>query len=135
MATQIVNSPTYLKSIGDPIDETDRNQCAVIATTVASGRSYSSVRNEYRQRGRMKGKGTLSSTIRNVLYKYGFRRLQEYNPYYAKENPTVLEFAKKYATGTYVLLVRGHALTVIDGEIYDNMTTKRARIWEAWKMS
>lgn len=135
MATQTVHSPTYLKSIGDPIDSTDRNQCAVIATTVASGRSYSSVWNEYRNRGRKKGKGVLVSTIGNVLYKFGFRKVRDYNHLYVKENPTVLQFAKKYATGSYVLIVRGHALAIVDGEIFDNMATKRARIWEAWELS
>jgi hypothetical protein len=43
-------------------------------------------------------------------------------------------FTKKHPRGRYYILVKGHALSVIDGEIVDHTDKPKRRIMHAWKV-
>jgi len=43
-------------------------------------------------------------------------------------------FSKKYPRGKYYILVKGHALSVIEGEIVDHTDKPKRRICHAWKV-
>lgn len=50
---------------------------------------------------------------------------------------TVGTFVKTFPTGTYILLVRGHAFTIIDGVVVGNAsdaTKHKVRIQSAWRV-
>ena len=47
---------------------------------------------------------------------------------------TLSTFAKKYSRGKFYILVKGHALAVIDGEIVDHTDKPKRRINFAWKV-
>jgi hypothetical protein len=44
-------------------------------------------------------------------------------------------FTKKYPRGKYYILVKGHALAIINGEIVDHTDKPKRRIRYAWKVS
>lgn len=48
---------------------------------------------------------------------------------------TLSTFSKKYPRGKYYILVKGHALAVINGEIVDHTDKPKRRIRYAWKVS
>ena len=139
MATKTIDSIKFLQKIGNSVRSDDRNGCALIATAVVSGLPYSEVYDMYKRLGRKHGRGTPLVACRRVMERIGATRLREYtiSGLVSKpggKNPTVLQFSKQNPVGTFFLLVRGHALAVVDGKIYDNLTTKRARIYEAWRV-
>lgn len=43
-------------------------------------------------------------------------------------------FSKKYPRGKYYILVKGHALAVIDGEVVDHTDKPKRRIRYAWRV-
>lgn len=43
-------------------------------------------------------------------------------------------FSKKYPKGKYYILVKGHALAVIDGEIVDHTDKPKRRVRYAWRV-
>jgi hypothetical protein len=47
---------------------------------------------------------------------------------------TLSTFAKKFKRGKFYILVQGHALAVIDGEIVDHTDKPKRRIRYAWKV-
>ncbi len=50
---------------------------------------------------------------------------------------TTVSFIKKFPTGTYIMFVRGHAFTIIDGVVHgnsDDATKRRVRVEQAFKV-
>jgi len=43
-------------------------------------------------------------------------------------------FCKKYPRGKFYILVKGHALAIIDGEIVDHTDKPKRRVYYAWKI-
>lgn len=43
-------------------------------------------------------------------------------------------FAKKYPRGKFYILVKGHALAIIDGEIVDHTDKPKRRVYYAWEV-
>jgi hypothetical protein len=43
-------------------------------------------------------------------------------------------FAKKHPRGKFYILVKGHALAIIDGEIVDHTDKPKRRVYYAWKV-
>ena len=58
---------------------------------------------------------------------------------WVKRKMTVGTFAVKYSKGTYLILVKGHAFTIKDGEVaggnYDDGDRLRRRLEYAWKVA
>lgn len=55
-----------------------------------------------------------------------------------KRNMTTGAFIKKYPVGKYLVVVRGHAFSIIDGQVVGNTgdaTMKKRVILNAWKVS
>ena len=44
-------------------------------------------------------------------------------------------FAKKHPRGRFYILVKGHALAIIDGEIVDHTDKPKRRVYYAWKVA
>lgn len=51
-----------------------------------------------------------------------------------KQNITLGKFCKEYNKGTYIVLVRGHALAVKDGVVYDHSEKPRRQVRFAYKV-
>jgi hypothetical protein len=50
---------------------------------------------------------------------------------YRKAGLTLNQFVKRFPVGTFVIVVRGHALAIVDGVVYDNKdrVSGRHRVW------
>ena len=54
---------------------------------------------------------------------YGFRCLTK--PKYPKQGYTVAKLALAFPKGRFIVIVKGHALAIVDGVIYDNPSMER----------
>lgn len=52
-------------------------------------------------------------------------------PHYSK---TISEFLEEYPRGRYLITMRGHITTVIDGVLYDTFDCQNKRIWCVWEV-
>lgn len=125
----------------------DTNNCAVNSLAMAFNVPYDEA-HAYAQKkwGRVNGKGTSTKAIVNdfkVSTPFGKMTVevtvtQEYKQpggWMRKRCMNVQTFLKKYPSGTYYVLVRGHALVVQNGILIDNSTRLKRRIHRAWKIS
>lgn len=65
---------------------------------------------------------------KNIMEELGFRYTGISNSYGSKR-PTVLEFAKNHPTGTYILQVSHHVVTVKNGMYYDTWDSGRKSLY------
>ena len=113
----------------------ERNDCVVRALTAATGLEYETIHSFTRDHfGRERNKGVFGTVykmkkITDVLGKpftiFEAGALQTTYMNYGKEvkrRMTVGTFVQRYPTGTYMLLVRGHAFTIIDGVVVGGNT-------------
>lgn len=55
-------------------------------------------------------------------------------PYSDKNRVSLAQFCKKHPVGRFYVLVRGHALAVIDGVVYDHSEKPRRIVTKAWRV-
>ena len=53
--------------------------------------------------------------------------------YSSSNRITLKKFTEKHPEGKYYILVRGHALSVIDGVVYDYIDKPRRQVTGAWR--
>jgi hypothetical protein len=128
----------------------DNNNCSVLALAEAFEVAYDEAY-KYAQEtlNRMKSKGVITGKIINVFnsgIKILGKKVSEAKAVtkYRQSNGKMLErrmkistFIKKYPKGTYYILVRGHALVIKDGTMYDHkgFADKLGRpVKYAWKV-
>lgn len=99
------------------------------------------------------------SAVENIPYSEALTRFRTYKPrggtkhwevmryfdggerkvggYYSRvvdgEVSTVMGVAKRYTSGKYMVLVRGHVVSVIDGVIMDDWNSSKRRVTRMWK--
>ena len=114
----------------------ERKDCFVFAIASAAGISYEQAHQLVSEKfGRKDRRGTSTSAILKGLVvgtSLGSRRVVKviesptsYYKLYGELVPRkkrLRNFVKEHPTGTYLILVRGHALTLKDGVMYDNVT-------------
>lgn len=120
----------------------DRNNCSVIALSVVMNVGYSVANNLAKLRfDREYGKGAIGRNLINgmKMWSSAFHPVPVETLYpqgkgvMAIRSMTVKTFVKKYPTGRYYLLVRSHALSVVDGVIMDHIDKASRRVRLAWK--
>ena len=55
-------------------------------------------------------------------------------PYNSKNKITINQFCKKHPNGAYLIGVRGHALAIIDGNVYDHSFRIKRQVNSAWRV-
>jgi hypothetical protein len=94
----------------------ETNFCAVIAIGVVLGINFGKARKILQEKGRRTGGGTHLQPIKDALEEGG--KTLTFMPHLAMG--TVATLTRRLPSqGTYIALVRGHILTVVDGEIRD----------------
>ncbi len=115
----------------------EKNDCVVRAIASAFNIDYLKAHSFVKYRFSRKDRGGTYSTyfkmlkLRNAFSKSVTQK-------YHEEWPTVNQFLKKGYQGTYFILVRGHAFTIIDGVIHGNASDasrKRAKIRGCFKIT
>lgn len=132
---------------------TDRNYCSVSALSATFKLSYDEAydfaKKEWsRKRGRGVRTLTILETFPQAVGKEYFKEIldKQVTRVKAKQDykqpdgsiktrdMTLSTFSKKYPRGKYYILVKGHALAVIDGEIVDHTDKPKRRVYYAWKI-
>lgn len=120
----------YTESV---IAKSETNDCFVRAVASAYEIPYDDAHTWVKQKfNRQNRKGTMAvscklSTMQSVGEKFnnkeinGIEKLRSYVPNtYKIKRTTLNQFIKKYPTGTYILIVKGHAFTLKDGAVIGN---------------
>lgn len=111
----------------------ENRDCTVIAVAAAFDTSYEHAHWHLRNKcSRPKNRGIRfdmvfpGSVPEGVVERIGYKL--------DGNNITVGRFCKENPEGRYVVLVRGHALAVIDGEIYDHSYKPRRHVQAVYKV-
>lgn len=130
----------------------DNNSCTVKALSATFGISYDEAY-EYAAKtwGRVKGKGVFTSSIlrsfpdsfdsSRTVFGTTVERVKATKDYKQPDKTiktrkmTLATFATTYKTGTYYILVNGHALAVIDGEVVDFKEELGRKVKYAWRVN
>lgn len=129
----------YCKIYPAAIGETrvwERKDCVIRALSNASGMEYEKAHAMATKHGRQANKGTEIDVTHRLMLAAGLKAQGFYGttgssrwlqwrmpgvPHAA--GTTLAKFVKNTPTGRYVVLVRGHALAVVDGETIDTHPT------------
>ena len=122
----------------------ERRDCTVVSLAGALSLSYTAAHKMASKYGRKKGKGMLTYQVENMykaLEKEGrVRKLDksEITTYYPSTRKTrankLSTFIKNNPKGTFMLLVRGHAITVKDGIVLQSFLPPNQHIKMGWKV-
>lgn len=107
--------------------------CVVRAVSTAFKKDYLEVRRELNRAKRELGYSSYKD--RKFLYDYlnKYERLL-FKGVTGQERTKVHDFLKEHPTGTYIVSVRGHVTTVIDGFLYDTWDCGYLTVYTAWKI-
>ena len=115
----------------------DKNDCAVRALANVSVLSYPEAHKQISEGGRRKGRGTPWGVLHTVYtvnggkpiyYGANMRKLsQKFNAPLQEKSMTLATFLKENKRGSFVVLVRGHALAVCDGSIIDTVANRAGK--------
>lgn len=98
----------------------EKNDCAVRSLVNATGIAYADAHKAYAKRGRRERKGTpmvmIEQTTQDVCgpmvkFKHNWRY----------ERPTMAQFARQHPKGRFIVITRGHAQALVDGEYIDGI--------------
>lgn len=111
----------------------DRNYCVLATLHFVTGQSMEICNKFFMRHGRRYRKGMYTEEVVKALSQskhYYFKKGE-----YDKDNKiTINQFVKKHPVGKYYLIVRGHALAVIDGVVYDHSVRLTRRVYTAFRV-
>jgi len=111
----------------------DRNCCTVLAWAAVFGCNVDKADKYLRRFGRKWRKGMLTYEIEDAL-KHCKRYKVVKGPYSSKKRVTLKRFTQEHSVGRYYVLVRGHALAVIDGVVVDHTDKPRRQVTGAYRV-
>ena len=103
----------------------DTNACTVHALSAVTGKSFKDCQIITATYGRKFGQGMRAFHVAKMLDKKC--DAIEFC-FYRDERFTLAQFIKEHPKGTYYVLVEGHALAVINGDLYDHSRKLRRRV-------
>ncbi len=108
--------------------------CVVRAVSTAFRKDYLEARRELNRAKRDLGYSSYKD--RKFLYDYlkGYERLL-FKGVSGQERTKVRNFLAEHPKGTYIVSVRGHVTTVIDGFLYDTWDCGYLTVYTAWKIA
>jgi len=114
----------------------ERNDCAVRAVAISAAISYREAHQLLAAEGRRSRRGTKTWMTERAIKKAG-AKLEEVTFTYLRQNPTLAEAVHRLNIGRYLIITRGHALTLIDGVIHDAGTISgpRSRVRRAFRVT
>lgn len=135
----IVNANSQRRSSKDVERWKEKNDCTVRALENAVGIGYDAAYDEFTTAGRRQNKGTRLQQWAPVYVKHGLTVVKSYGElakYYSErvagatqadcgtgDQMTLGKFIKENKTGTHVLILKGHALCIKNGTVYDSHPT------------
>lgn len=117
----------------------EHNDCVVRALTNVTGKPYDEIHAVLKKHGRKDGKGTSLTTSANAMRELGFQAVVLKS--YMKGNVTVKgeqrktigTVVKELPRGKFVLFVKDHATSLIDGQIVDTFPQAKVKpVYIVW---
>jgi hypothetical protein len=105
----------------------EHNDCTVMAWANCFDATYGDSLFWLKKHGRVSRKGMYEKDIRSALSACRNAKIK-IGPYSKDNRLTLGQFVKKHAIGRYYVLVRGHALCVKNGTIYDHSNKPRRQV-------
>lgn len=133
-------SPIEVGYLASDFGLKDSKDCAVRAlANVSNMKTYPEFRNRMAELGRRVNKGTPWKIINETYRESGVKQItlwgimgwkyRNYIPHdcYSAKGITLKTFLMAHPVGRYVVMVRGHALAVVNGNIIDTASIKSGR--------
>lgn len=105
----------------------ERSDCTVMAWSNCFDAEYSASHAWMKKHGRKDRKGMNNLHIRQALENVEKAKVK-IGPYSRKNRITLKRFCEEHPVGRYYILVRGHALCVKDGVVYDHSEKPRRQV-------
>lgn len=120
----------YQCAINDSEFIGEKDDCAVIATSIATGIDYKVMHALFKDHGRVDGEPTMNYLIEEVLHRTQHVNL-DFDDY---ESKTLRTIGKELNKGTFLVFVRRHVLCLKDGMIFDWANDRKFQIRFIWKI-
>lgn len=119
-------------------EERDRRNeyrdCVVVSFCEVWGAPYDAAHRHIRKMfGRKNRQGTNTANCRDAVARCPKTKMAK-KEWSKGERPTLAQFCKNHPEGRYWVFVRGHALAVIDGIVYDHKHGPRRRVAFAFRV-
>lgn len=111
----------------------EKDDCAVLALSVACGMPYPSAHALLKAHGRKDRDGTYGKTVSAAL---GLPYISA-RPLGSRLRPTYAQWLEAHREGTYVVFVTGHFFAVVDGVQHDShqsLYRPRTRVYGYWRI-
>ncbi len=109
-----VNEVTYEDIKKESAFQTDRGCCSVISMATAMNIPFTNAQTYLQRSGRHVNKGASMTQIA-IAYRLSGHELTTAEDYSLEKRPTISQVCRKFSKGTFVLLIRGHILTIKNG--------------------
>lgn len=121
---------SYITCKDDRSEYGETNDCTVIALATALECSYKEAHQILERWGRRKRKGIpLDLTLQTRGKEIGITERMNF-----EKSPTLRQFIKDNPEGNFIVIVRGHALCVKNGVIYDHSERPQRRVLQAYRV-
>lgn len=117
--------PEYI--INSRIKFKETKDCTVVAWSLVFNCEYSKAHAYLKQHGRPNRRGMFTKEITSALKACKKSKIV-FGPYSGSNRISIKEFLQKHNKGRYYILVRGHAIAVVDGVLYDYKEGMRRQI-------
>lgn len=156
-----IKSSTVIKGFQEStLAKSEDNDCVVLSIASAFGVNYDAahefVKNTFKRENRQGTRNFPKTLTRYALehkemfganivpmgtmietYNYSLRYTVKVGKDYVSRGMTVHTFIKNNPVGTFIVVVKGHAFTIIDGVVvgnYDDAVKKKKIIYDAWEV-
>ena len=110
----------------------ERNDCAVIATTVVTGHTYSKIHEMFRQNGRRNRCGAYNTILFKVLANLGYRIHDVTLSYPGRTIRSVVPQLPKL--GRYIVHSSAHVSGIVDGVVHDHAHDRGFFVHNVWQI-
>ena len=111
----------------------DTNACCVVTFCKVFDTTYDKAFLHLKSHGRQTRKGMFTRDIENMFLSIKKSKVRK-GPYTKQNRITLGKFIAKHPEGRFFVLVRGHALCVIDGVLFDHNESTRRQVTSAWRI-
>ena len=111
----------------------DTNACCVVTFCKVFDTTYDKAFLHLKSHGRQTRKGMFIRDIENMFLSIKKSKVRK-GPYTKQNRITLGKFIENHPEGRFFVLVRGHALCVIDGVLFDHNESTRRQVTSAWRV-
>lgn len=112
----------------------DENNCCLVSWSTVFNASYQKTYEFFRVTGKRKlYRGMTEPQIEKLFSEVKHTKIKK-GPYTKTNRVTLKRFCELHPEGRYFVLVRKHALAVIDGYVTDHMEKPRRQVTAAWRV-